>query len=266
MAKFTICCLFYGNHSDLAERLLWSLARSDWDGQVEVCIGLNNVGKLTEEVVRDAVDVPITDVFRGEPPWYKYPLMRRMLHGMPDTTLRKNRHPGIDTPYTMWFDDDSFLRSPRLAPMETWLTEIAEKLHDHHLIGAPYYMHLRGQQHKFIEDQPWYNGKPVTYRQRVSFITGGWFTIRTEILEKHDWPPKNFEHNGGDVMLGELCRQHDYKIGRFTDYLRINANCFGRLSSAKRRGFSQDPIGVDYVRPTIVQPTLFDILDGKHAP
>jgi len=264
MKKFTICCLFYGDYPHLAERLLQSLGRMDLSARGNVRVGLNNVGMTTRRLVHERVeDLNITDIYNGAPPYHKYPLMRRMFH---EDGLGNQRTP-IATSYVMWFDDDSCLAGfNRAVARDMWFEHVDVKMQTHDLIGAPFYMHLRGKQHQFIEDQPWYNGKPVKYRQKMSFITGGWWTIRTGILHKHDWPPPNFEHNGGDVMLGALCDQHGYKLGRFTTDLFINANNTGKCSSAKRRGFSQTSIGVDYVRkPKEPEPTLFDVLDGKHG-
>ncbi len=271
MKRFTICCLFYGNHPELAERLLRSLDRPGWSDDIDIRIGLNDVSDGTRRLIHNfASRIPIIDIYAGNPPYHKYPLMRQMVHDQPECTHRSR--PEIETPYTMWFDDDSWvLPSARTSSNSlgesSWLNLVAQKLQTHEMIGAPYVQHLRGMQHQFIEDQPWYNGRPVRHRQKVSFITGGWFTIKTGILMQHDWPPVGFEHNGGDVMLGELCRQHGYRLGKFTIGLAINAEFPSRkCSSAKRRGFSQDPIGVDYVRPK-PQPvlTLFDILDGNYA-
>lgn len=282
MKQFTICCLLYGNHSDLAERLLESLNREVWFPHIDIRVGMNNVSGGTRAFVHDYANrMPITDVFVGNSPYYKYPLMRRMFRDHAEATLdggcspsgiNRWTHPAIMSPYTMWFDDDSWVLPAALTSSNSlgepsWLNLVKQKLQTHEMIGAPYYKHLRGMQHRFIEDQPWYNGQPVKYQQKVSFITGGWFAIHTRILMQHDWPPANFKHNGGDVMLGEMCRQHGYKLGRFTRGLAINADASGDCSSAKRRGSSQAPIGVGYVRPKPKPvPTLFDVLDGKHAP
>jgi len=270
--QFTICALFYGKHPDLAERLLESLGRAGWADYFDMRVGLNNVCRDTETVLRRHIYVPITDVYRGEQPYYKYPLMRRMFHGTPDATLNDG-HPGIDTKYTIWFDDDSWLLDSNRDP-QLWFGILDDKMQNHAMVGAPYLMNLRGHQAQYIRDQPWFNGKPVPQHARISFITGGWWCIRTDILKRHDWPPKDFEHNGGDVMLGALCHQHGYKMGKFTTGLAINANESGKCSTASRRGFSQQPIGVTYrceppeaPAPRIRNhPTLFDVLDGKHVP
>jgi hypothetical protein len=244
---FTVCALFYGDHPDLAQRLLGeSLSRPEWPSDLWFRLGINNVSTATEEIVWGfhAMNQRCT-VFKGVDPYWKYPLMRRMLH---DSTIK--------TPSVIWFDDDSWIDDD--APRDLF-QQIAEKLKTHHVLGAPYYKYLEGGQADWIKAQPWYNGKPV--HNKVDFITGGFLALRTELLMKHDWPPANFEHNGGDVMLGELCYQHGYRIGSFRRGLHINAKPGGKCSSSPRRGFSQQPIGVDYVPPATA--SFFDVLDGK---
>lgn len=253
-AKFTVCCLFFGEYHELAERLLRSLSRP-WVG-LEFRFGLNRVGERTSQAVQRFIETSTApcSVYHGREPYWKYPLMRQMFQG-------------LNTPYTMWFDDDSWIDD--YAPDDIF-SRIQEKLQDHDIVGAPYYKFLIGGQQAFVKAQPWYNHRPVD--RKVVFITGGWFAIKTEILQKHDWPPANFEHNGGDVMLGALCKQYGYKLGKFTEGLHINAKPDGGCSSSPRRGFSQQPIGIDFVEsdapPQRVEEaaparTFFDILDGK---
>lgn len=233
-SQFTVCALFYGDYPWLAQRLLESLRMAGEGYDIRYCFGLNNVCDTTQRAVTEfGKGRSGVSVYPGVSPYYKYPLMRRMLHTYKPTT-----------PYVMWFDDDSWIHPD--APRD-FFDQIAAKMQRYDLIGVPYHMYLRGNQKQFIEDQPWYNGKPV--RSKIDFITGGWFTIRTELLIRHDWPPANFEHNGGDVMLGELCHQHDYRIGYWSRGLCINANGSGKCSTARRRGVSQQPIGTDYSPP-----------------
>ena len=250
-SEFTVCALFFGPHADLAERLLTSLSGLVVPANTQFRLGLNRVSTETAlEVVafknRTTSRGASVLTYQGKPPYWKYPLMRRMFHESP-----------ITTPYVMWFDDDSWIDPA--APPDLFV-RIAHTMQTHDIIGAPYVMTLRGGQRAWVEDQPWYTGQHIQHT--VSFITGGWFTIKTEILMKHDWPPACFEHNGGDVMLGAMCQQQRYKMGRFTHGLHINARPGGTCSSAPRRGASQDPIGFDYRRPTKSE-AFYRILDGR---
>jgi len=266
---FTVCALFYGDYPELAQRLLASLGQPWWPSDTQFRLGINNVSKTTSDIVwrwaRSATRAGRCTVFLGSEPYHKYPTMRQMFH---DRSLR--------TQNVMWFDDDSWIDSE--APMDLF-EQLEDKLKTHDVVGAPYKIGLQGNQRAWIEQQPWYNGKPP--QRSVSFITGGFVALKTDIITKHDWPPANFDHNGGDVMLGQLCYQHGYRMGRFVNGLHINAAAGGGCSSAQRRGFSQKPIGVDCA-PMAVDPgagdstsaqvvydvkanRLFDILDGKDA-
>ena len=166
---------------------------------------------------------------------YKYPLMRRMFHD-PDNP--------IETPYIMWFDDDSFLRTNECKNFEAWFDELAGYMRNFAMVGAVYKLGLAGNQRAYIEDQPWYNGKPV--EKRFTFITGGWWSLRRDIVDSFDWPVPELIHRGGDTLLGELLRQHDYPLKHFTRHVAINADADGKQCKAKRRGFDSPPIGHSY--------------------
>lgn len=241
--QFTVCVLLYGDHPQLAERVLRSLSRNAWRDKFQLRIGRNNLSRESLQVARNFGTNTHSDTiyYDGEAPFYKYPLMRIMLH-----------KPAITTPYTMWFDDDSWVAAD--AP-DDWFEQIERHIvaNDLHVIGAPYFLKLRGNQHQWIEDQPWYTGKPVGVNHRVNFITGGWLTLRTELVQKFDWPPPAILHNGGDVMLGALCAQQNLRMGKFTNAVCINADQTGVCSTAVRRGASLSPVGVDYKR--LPQPT-----------
>jgi hypothetical protein len=272
---FTVCCLFYGAYPILAERLLESLRiqrtlRSSPEFLLR--IGLNDACWFTRRTVMNMVpQLAPVQVYVGKPPYHKYPMMRRMFHGDADASHGFENHADqLRTKYTMWFDDDSWIVSD--LEWRSTLCEQVDACMEHpqnpkDLVGAPYVMRLRGNQHLYIREQPWYTGVPVEKNEKVNFITGGWLTIRTEILLRHDWPPPDFDHNGGDVMLGMLCKQQGYRMGKFTTGLAINANVSGRCSTMPRRGCSQQPVGHDYVPgkkdDTPQQLDIFDIMDGK---
>jgi len=238
--KFTVCCLLYGDYPQLADRLLGSLARSEWYEWFDLRLGFNNCSESVHAVIEQIMydwNIPIAYSSEGEDPYYKYPIMRELFWGPAD----------IETPYTMWFDDDSWLLPQ--AP-ENWFLMVEQCLTGYDMAGAPYFWpHLTTRERQFIKDQPWYTGKPIP--KAVKFITGGWWAARTEILRKHDWPIPELQHDGGDVMLGELCHQQGYTLGTFAEYVAINADDQGRCSKADRRGASgKTPrCGSNYQRP-----------------
>jgi hypothetical protein len=249
----------YGDHKDLAERVLESLSRDPFPSHYEMRIGLNNVCPETHEYVLDECQMlPVTDIYVGAPPYYKYPLMRRMFHESDQSTGRKP----IDTEFTMWFDDDSYITPEAPADFFDGCVEQMGYMDTTAMIGQVWHMRLRGSQRRYVEAQEWYTGRMLSPRShRVRFVTGGWWCIRTEILRRHNWPPPDFEHNGGDVMMGEMLRQHNYRPRNFHAGVSINSDASGRNASAARRGTSQPPIGVNW-KPTKRPPHLFDVLDG----
>jgi hypothetical protein len=116
-------------------------------------------------------------------------------------------------------------------------------------------MPIQGKQWEWIKSQPWYNpsvGMPKKIRHRgkdtyaFEFCQGAWWVAKTHILLKHDWPLAEIRHNGGDSMLGELCRHQGLRMGRFYGSVHINADKQGRHSKAKRRGHSENRVGWNY--------------------
>jgi len=220
---FTVCCLFYGDYPKLAERLLQSLYRLQSGEQYDLRVGLNAVSVATADIVKQYAEMMPMQALLGDPPYYKYPLMRRLFHQQP-----------IETPFTMWFDDDSWLRESATA---RFFPAVVDAMQVADMLGAMYYWpHLTANERRFIEDQPWYTG--VSIPGTVPFITGGWWVIRTAILQQHRWPIDELQHDGGDVMLGEMCHQQGYRMAEWKKDVAINADDRGRCSRAPRRGAS----------------------------
>ena len=111
------------------------------------------------------------------------------------------------------------------------------------MVGAIYRMPVQGEQAAWIYRQPWYNGKLLPPGYKFTFATGSFWGIRTRILQQWDWPVPALTHNGGDTMLGELCRQQDYRLKPFKQGVWVNADQDGRESKAPRRGASHPPLG-----------------------
>jgi hypothetical protein len=244
--QFTICSVLYGDYPQLADRLLGSL--SSFVDKFELRLGLNDVSQATHDMIYDnGLSMECVDV--GKPPFYKYPLMRRLLFDQP-----------ITTPYVMWFDDDSYIKES--APSD-WFERVADKMRTADMISKIYTMRLKGNQAHWIEDQPWFTGKSIP--RTVNFAQGGWWVIETEILQKWNWPPPGDWHNGGDVMMGHLLHQQNLKLRNFEDHLGINADDTGKASSAKRRGANTRPLGADYERqsqPAVTPGNWMDTLGG----
>jgi hypothetical protein len=178
---------------------------------------------------------PYSVCVNGKEPYRKYPTMRQMFY---ETTPSP-----LDLPYVMWFDDDSWIRND--AP-PNWFTMIENSMATTDMLGDIWWRRVQGNQWKFIQDQPWYAGKSIQPRQAVNFVTGGWWTIRSALLKRHNWPIPELDHCGGDMLLGELFRQQGHRMRRFKTGVAINANEAGKNSAAPRRGFSQHLCGYDY--------------------
>lgn len=227
---FCVCVLLYGDFPHLAERVLSSVSRLQAAGAT-LRIATNEIGAATEELL-DKMEIQPEVLERSAGNSFKYPMMRRLLQDRP-TPHR----------FVMWFDDDSYL-SPAVSSAEDWLNRYAYIMRKGGMCGSQYTMSLQGKQHEWIVAQPWYAGKPVSARQVVRFCTGGWWAIPTAVLLEHDWPSREIRHRGGDVMLGELCRQQGIPLLVSSKFgVHINADEEGRECKSKRRGFDEKPVG-----------------------
>lgn len=246
----TIAALLYGNYPDLARRCLEPISRLWRAGRAEIRLGCNEVSAAVGSVVGELFDDsfmpgidpakdtrPPVRVVVCNPQIYKYPMMRRLLR---DPNLP------VTTEWVMWFDDDSYIRDP--DPVQ-WLDRLEGNLKfdpSPDMLGSQYHIHLQPGQRQWFEDQPWYAGRPIP--TRVNFMTGGWWMIRSSVLERFDWPPPELRHRGGDVALGVLAHQQRLVLRPCRQGVAINADDQGKESASKRRGHDEKPIGVGYVR------------------
>lgn len=233
---FCVCVLLYGaNHYcvRMAQRVINTPLRLLGERGISFRFGLNAVGDETRDIVRRAVDESFPGAIVVDSPdnIYKYPMMRRLFYAEP-----------IAASFTMWFDDDSCIVPD--TDIDVWLTRIRQQMQAYTMLGSVHKERFIGNQRGWVKEQSWYNGRePQSYTQ---FAAGGWWTIRTDVLMRFGWPTTVFKHRGGDVMLGELLRQHNMPLGHFRDNLWINANAFGVESQSTRRGQAELPIGYDH--------------------
>lgn len=237
--EFCVCILTYGDDDQcykLARRVLNEPMQKLGKHLVEFRIGMNAVGEQTRQLVTQIASDKLATHFEpilieSETNAFKYPMMRALFHERP-----------MKAPITIWFDDDSCITPG--TDVEDWLRRVKQQLANFVMIGSVYKQRLIENQMKWLERQWWYNGKPP--QSYVNFITGGWWAIQTSTLLRFDWPLRELKHRGGDVMLGELCRQHDLPIGHFRDNVWINANDQGVESKSPRRGYDEAPIGTNF--------------------
>lgn len=232
-SQFSVCALLYGGDEfwSLHQRCLESLRRLPKD-RCELRIALNAVTcQKTQELVHEiAADWGVgSRILVGE----NLPKYRRMRELLDLAPLHSN---------VMWFDDDSYLK-PELARLDDWLDVVASCLkHSGQALGSLYRIKWRPGQQDWVRAQPWYSGKPLP--EVITFITGGWWAIRSEVLADTGWPWAELSHNGGDVMLAVCLEQKGYTKVHFNKGVGINADSEGRESAAIRRGLSEPPIGV----------------------
>ncbi len=243
MTRFSVCALSYNGSVTWFQRWASSLRR--WfqaDLIADVRVGLN---EPSEELLREAraqletLEIPVHLLVTRQNVG-KYPVMRRLFWHMPT--------PLSDA--TMWFDDDSYVDGPGLFSDCSYLLE-----HQADVLGFVWRMKLAGRQGVWLTKQPWYRGQAVT---GFLFPTGGWWAVKTPVLERWNWPAPELHHSGGDRAFGELCRQQGYKV---LDYVRtkgldqvpvrVNADGAGKHCAAPRRGLSSGApaIGVQDVSP-----------------
>lgn len=231
----TVCALLYGADDycfQLAQRVLNAPLKQLGTKTADFRFGLNAVSDATRQYVAQTVREHFPQALVVDAPEniHKYPMMRRLFYDRPLTST-----------LTMWFDDDSCLVAP---DVDAWFERVQQQMQAYTMLGSIHRERFVGKQPEWIKQQPWYNGKePSTYTQ---FAAGGWWVIQTAALRQFDWPPTDFKHRGGDVMLGELLRQHNLPLGHFRDGVWINANEIGVESQSTRRGRNELPIGYHY--------------------
>lgn len=241
---FSVNVLLYGDHLALAQRCLDSiLSRLDPAYVAEIRIGLNEVCAATKAYVLEQT-APLADmtlIYESAKNACKYPMMRRMFF---------DAERPIQSPYIMWFDDDSAI----VGPPEVWWCGVYDAMARSDMLGDIWFMDAVGNQLAAVQAQPWYGGKkfrknPRRGRECFHFATGGWWCIRTDIVRKWNYPWPELKHNGGDRMLGELLHQQGLTLRQFNSGVWINADAEGRRSMAPRRGVStyRNPLWHDYV-------------------
>jgi GT2 family glycosyltransferase len=216
--KLTICALAYGNHADLCERLLGSIYRHTDEALFELRLGLNAVGRATHELVREYTSQHSNlRCHQSDTNLFKSPMMRRLFHETP-----------IDTAWTAWFDDDSHV------VRGDWLQRLAIKVQAHPEIdawGVRYFVFPCKDSLAFARSASWYRGMPWSMRAGdggkempcFDFPTGGFWVVRTRILQVLDWPDRRLQQAGDDFFFGEALRQNGYQVGTFDRGVAVSA-------------------------------------------
>jgi hypothetical protein len=77
--------------------------------------------------------------------------------------------------------------------------------------------------------------KPGVKAPGITFATGGYWWLRTDVIRQLDWPDERLSHNGGDTLLGEAIRQQGWPFHKNNYGVKVNA--------APRRGLHEAPAG-----------------------
>lgn len=235
--SFTVCVLGFADCTKQLGRCLDSiLGHLPSPHVAEVRIGLNTPSEALTRLAFDRADraegarvaVRLHGSTRSPA---KYPMMRRLFYDRP-----------IDTPFVMWFDDDSWIRADYRGNFFADHAATMEAGFD--LVGARYTIGLRPGQPEWIARQPWARHAEA-YRagQPVAFFQGAWWVARAQLLRDHDYPWPELHHNGGDVMLGVLAQARGWNTWSTRQGVAINADDDGRESRGPRRGLDTPPIG-----------------------
>lgn len=209
----TACVLVYGDHPRIAERFFRQWRRC---GQgIPLRVGMNACGVRTEGIVERAMS--------------EDRMIRRLgmdgNTGKAVTMRRLFREPGIETEWTIWFDDDSFpFRADWLASLEIAVAAQPGAA----ILGIPASVGVDEAGRRWIEEAPWYRGMPLLAADRpgcvgrMDFVLGGFWAIRSAWIWRLDWPDRRLVHFGDDYFLGEAIRQNGGGLGRFRSGVRVD--------------------------------------------
>jgi hypothetical protein len=201
----TICVLCYGDFPSLAERVLESLLRHTPAEAMSLRIGLNAISAATSKVIdRLLPRLPVELVVRSEVNLYKLPMMRRLFYDIP-----------LRTPWTIWFDDDSFVSRGDWLTMLGFESSLQPEVD---MWGQKLFVRADQVHRQFIQNAPWYRGEELLpddqpARYRLNFIAGGYWAIRTACLHHLNWPEDRLVQFGDDYVLGEAMRQNGFSLG-----------------------------------------------------
>lgn len=211
---WTICVLFYGDYPSLCQRFLDRLYRFTDPAVFHLRAGLNAVGSETFQLITStAKKYGNVTCYHSKRNIFKSPMMRRMFH-----------EPVPETEWTLWFDDDSFVKGPG------WTMELAlamEKAKQAEVFGSIHAVRVDDSLESFITHAKWYRGvarkiHPEEGHPMIVFPAGGFWAIRTERIVQIDWPDPNLIHFEDDFLMGEALRQYGIRTAHFESGVCIN--------------------------------------------
>lgn len=224
-ADICVCVLFYGaedKHFNLAQRVLNGPMRELAQRNIEFRFGCNAVGAKTTSFLLQQISECFhrTVLFHSHENIMKYPMMRRMFY-----------EPQIRAPITMWFDHDSYLE-PEDGGVDNWLDRVVQQVNGCNLLGSVERAGLDADQLQWAAQQPWFD--PTYNKTYLSYVIGGWWAIKTDLIYKFDFPPINFQQKHGDRILGAAFKHQRIPFCHFRYGVKVNVNESGVESAAPR--------------------------------
>jgi hypothetical protein len=223
-ANVCICVLFYGaedKHFKLAQRVLNEPMRCLAKRNIEFRFGCNAVGRDTTTFLLQQIADHFHNatLFNSTQNIMKYPMMRRMLYAPP-----------IRAPITMWFDHDSYLNPA--DDVNDWLDRVIKNVDGCNLLGSMQTGILSAEYLAQQTDQPWFN--PNCDKTYLSYVVGGWWTIKTELLQRFDWPSEDLQQKNGEIVLSAMFKHQNLSLCHFREGVRVNVNDAGVESATPR--------------------------------
>ncbi|HXJ61664.1 MAG TPA: glycosyltransferase [Verrucomicrobiae bacterium] len=218
----TVCVLTYGDFPHLIQRTLSSIQSQLPRRGYRLVVGANAVGQKTGTYLQRLREAGAIDELIAHPlNLNKCPIMRLMFER-------------VNTEYIWWFDDDSYVTSPRA--FLDWLGPAQAAPASTVMWGELYRCNLPAEFTDlqdvvgFVRRAPWYRGlPPPSWRPggkgefnfenrncgdgRWDFLVGGCWLIRTSAVRALDWPDRRLIKMGDDVLLGEAIRQQGWSLG-----------------------------------------------------
>jgi ADP-heptose:LPS heptosyltransferase/GT2 family glycosyltransferase len=234
--KITMFVLLYGNFPDMHRRCLTAIQNTTTRDSVELRVYCNNVCLDTQELCKKLFnDGVVSVIYSSDKNKFKYPCMREMFHD--------EKFP-IKTKWVLWFDDDTMCDTDPL-----WFDKLCSVINstsiadsNFGMLGPIYHYALQDRHANWIKQGKWYkgrqfrdkSGKESVNANKIFFVTGSFWALKTEALKKADVPDERLSHNGGDICIGEQVWQNGYNLKSWNGDKKIV--CW---SSTARRGANQ---------------------------
>jgi len=214
----TICVLCYGANAALANRFLQSLYENTDSSLFLLRAGLNEVERATRELFNNyAKKFGNITLFEEPKNIFKNPLMRRMFHQQP-----------LQSKWVIWADDDSYFTRP------DWLQRLALRIENAPDVSMWGWLHRLWSRDpsvaEWIRQSSWYRGVPFVEGTDLDghsaiefrFAPGAFWVLRTEVLQKLQWPDPRLVHANEDFLLGEALRQNGFRLENFNYGVTVN--------------------------------------------